>query len=233
MHQLLSCINSNGESSISEINNKNNTFLRATIAIMHTLLSLLSLSVLSLSVLSIPHESLIAPLDRRIIGGVKTGKTHDDVPLSKTEIKCTSRSQDDRLLIAYELLIAKAIIQKGTTVHPSSRYYQAMFSRNRKDTPGFEVHVHQKYTNLASIYAENDKKVTITCDVSRCKPNQFATTLAAENNINLCPPWFDDAQKARTSTVASDCQLSSSKGHNWKSLDKYKATKCEEPVHML
>lgn len=202
---------------------------------MHTLLSLLSLSVLSLSVLSIPHESLIAPLDRRMIGGVgvKPGKPQDDVGLSKIEIKCTSRSKDDRILIAYELVIAKAIIQKGTTVHPSSKFYQAMFSKDLKDTPGFEVHVHQKYTNLASIYTEDDKKVKLTCDESRCKPNQFATTFAAQNNINLCPPWFDDAKKARSNTVASDCQSSSSKGHNWKSLAKFKATKCEEPVHML
>jgi hypothetical protein len=199
---------------------------------MHTPLSLLSLSVLSLSVLSIPHESLIAPLDRRMIGGVgvKTGGKQD---VSKIENKCTSRSQEDRLLIASELLIAKAIIQKGTTVHPSSKFYQAMFSKDLKDTPGFEVHVHQKYTNLASIYTEDDKKVKLTCDESRCKPNQFATTFAAQNNINLCPAWFDDAKKARSNTVASDCQSSSSKGHNWKSLAKFKATKCEEPVHML
>ncbi len=205
---------------------------------MLTTLSLLSLSILPNFVLSVPLESLAAT---SVIGMVappiEIPKLAPDLapdlaPL-KFENKCTQRSAADRLLILQELLIAKAIVQRGTTVRPDSLFYQAMYSRDLTDTPGFDLKVHQKYTNLLSIYTDNDKKVKITCDESICAEHIYATTFAAQNNINICPAWFDNARKAVSNTVASDCRPESSKADNWKNLAKFKRTKCEEPVHLL
>lgn len=201
---------------------------------MLTTLSLLSLTVLPILVLSVPHESLARPFDRREVGPpIDTPQDAGDPVLLNFDNQCTQRSKDDRLLVAQELAIAKGIVQKGVTVQPASLFYQAMFSQDLKNTPGFEIQVHQKYTNLASIYANSDKKVTITCDASRCSSNiAFAVTFAAAKTINICPPWFDDTQKARSNTVVSECVPSNSKAKNWENLAKYKATKCEEPVHL-
>ncbi len=201
---------------------------------MLTTLSLLSLSILPIFVLSLPQESLAATFEIGMAAPpIEIPKEPKDLAPLKFDNKCTQRSADDRLLIAQELLIAKAIVQRGTTVRPESLFYQAMYSQDLTDTPGFEFKVHQKYTNLLSIYTDNDKKVKITCDESRCAENTFATTFAAQNNINICPAWFDNTKKAISNTVASDCRPESSKADNWKSLNKFKATKCEEPVHLL
>jgi hypothetical protein len=201
---------------------------------MLTTLSLLSLSILPNFVLSVPLESLAAT---SVIGMVappiEIPNEAKDLTSLKFETNCTQRSADDRLLIAQELLIAKAIVQRGTTVQPDSLFYQAMYSQDLTDTPGFEFQVHQKYTNLLSIYTDNDKKVKITCDESKCPENVFASTFSSQNNINICHAWFDNARKAMSNTVASDCRPESSKADNWKSLNKFKATKCEEPVHLL
>jgi hypothetical protein len=149
------------------------------------------------------------------------------------ENKCTSRSEEDQLIIAQELAFARDIANIGANIQPASIYYQALFSNDLKNTIGFQIQVNTKYRNVASIYTASDQKVQVRCEQKLCAPNRVAATYASLNTINLCDLWFDSFYTWRTGKAASQCKAGSPNAHKWKNLAKFKGTKCENGVRSL
>lgn len=136
----------------------------------------------------------------------------------------------DQLTILLEFASAIIITTAGRNVHESSPYYQALLSAQNKNDFGFELQVQSKYGKLAALPADKDYKVAVTCVTRDCQEldgrDRYAWASYSARQINLCPAWFDDSRRARSSDVLSQCQPDSPDSDKWSKLSQFKVTKC-------
>ncbi|KAG8532436.1 uncharacterized protein KY384_002313 [Bacidia gigantensis] len=141
---------------------------------------------------------------------------------------CQGHSDDDLELLFTELLTATDILKKGIDIKAASAFYQVYFSPAVKNQVGFELQVNTKYRNAYSILTRTDGKVKITCDANLCNPTTVAFVIAELNILNLCPLWWDDNTKKRSSVASDECQPDSDKTDDWFNIGKFKATKADD-----
>lgn len=135
----------------------------------------------------------------------------------------------DQSMIAQEFATFVGLANAGKHIFGASSYYQALFSDENKNTPGFEIAVQTKYGKLADLYPDQNYKVTVTCVTDLCVDqngnNLFAWTSPSAKVINLCPSWFDDSKKKKAADVVTECQPGNPKAGNWQRLSQFKKTK--------
>ena len=198
------------------------------------LIPLYCVALLSMQTFAAPAYASL-PLDqhikvKRLGGAVPAARPNPKpTPASAKPLSFDLQCNHDQQLIAEELASMTNIATAGSRVVGASAFYQAMFSQDNKNEPGFEIAVQTKYRKLSQLALDNTYKVKIICITEQCVDSNgqalFAWTSPSQKTINLCPNWFDNAKKARAADVLKDYQSSSPNSPNWSRLSQFKRTK--------
>ena len=198
------------------------------------LIPLYCVAVLSMQTFAAPADASL-PSDqhnkvKRLGGAVPAARPNlKPTPAQAEPLSFDLQCNHDQQLIAEELASMTNIATAGSRVVGASAFYQAMFSQDNKNQPGFEIAVQTKYQKLSQLARDNNYKVKIICITDQCVDSNgkalFAWTSPSQKTINLCPSWFDNAKKARAADVLRDCQSSSPNSPNWSKLSQFKRSK--------